>query len=66
MRKSTVTDGGPWVDSEGSRGVKGRVGKALQSTTMVGGHRVEEARHTLVWGGGRKGGLEWRSRAGGR
>lgn len=36
MRKSTITNGEPWVDSEGSRGLKGRMGKALQSATMVG------------------------------
>lgn len=53
------------MDCEGSRGVKVRVGKAWQSMAMVGATMVEKAKHALVWGGGWKGGLEWRSRAGG-
>lgn len=54
------------MDCEGSRDVKVRLGKAWQSMAMVGATTVEKARHALGWGGGWKGGLEWRSRAGGR
>ena len=36
IRKGIITSGEPWVDSEESRGVKVRVGKAPQSMRTVG------------------------------
>ena len=56
IRKGIISNGEPRVDSEGSRGVKVRVGKAWQSATMVGATMVEKGRHTLFGVGvGREG-----------